>query len=116
MLGGEFAFQDFLQPLQGHFFGEVGDHFDALEIRAKSPVKFIEMLFVFDQGGAAQVIKVIHAARIAVGADHIGLQGFEQAEVFLDRHGQFSGSQRVEKINQHGKPLSLGKQAFDGVG
>jgi len=29
-------------------------------------------------------------------------------------HWKFGCAQGVEKINQHGKPLSMGKQAFDG--
>ena len=114
LFGCEFVFKGLFKPLQRHVGGEVGQHFHAFEIGAKGFIELIEMLFVLHQNHATEVVKIIHAAGVAVGADHIGLQRFQKGEVFLDRHRQFGRAQGVEKINQHGKPLSMGKQAFDG--
>ena len=57
--GTEFELQVFAQPLQRHFLGEVGQQFNAFEIGAKGPVKFVEVLFVFDQGDSSQVVEVV---------------------------------------------------------
>lgn len=49
---------------------------------------------------------------VRLGAHHTGLQGFEQGEVFLHRHGQLGRAQGVEEVNQHDFALQrlLGKR------
>ena len=74
LLGREFVFQGFLEPLQGYIGGEVGEHFHAFEIRAKGLVELVEMLFILHQNHAAQVVEIVHAARLALRPHHIGLQ------------------------------------------
>ena len=101
LLRGEFVFQDFFQPFHGHIGGEIGQHFNAFEIRAKGFVELVEMLFVLDQSGAAEVIKIVHAACIALWPHHIGLHGFEQHQKFFHRYRQFGRAQCVEEVDQH---------------
>ena len=103
LLGREFFVQNFLQPVQWHFFGEVGQHLHAFEVSAKGFVELVKVLFVFDHHRAAEVIKVVHAAGLGGGADHIRLQRFEQGQVLAHRDRDFGRAQGVEKIDQHGR-------------
>jgi hypothetical protein len=71
------------------------------------------VLLVLDQHGARQVVEIVQAPGVVrLGAHHAGLQGFEQGEVFLDRHRQLGRAQGVEKVNQHdfGLQRLLGKR------
>ena len=85
--------------------------FHALEICAKGLVELVEVLLVLHQCRAGQVIEVVHAARIGVGRPHhVGLQGLQQRQEFLDRHRQLGIAQGVEERDQHGGgPFWLGE-------
>ena len=107
LLGREFLLQDFFKPVEGHFFGEVGQHLHALEVSTKGFVKLVEVLFVLDHHRAGQVVKIVDAAGVRRRADHIGLQGFEQGQVLAHRHRQFGGAQGVEKVDQHDRGSSV---------
>ena len=102
--------QVFAQPLQGHFFGEIGNQLDAFEVSGKCAVELIVVLLVFHQRRAAQVVEVVDFVALhfftvrwfrCIGANHAFLQGFEQREELFDRDRQFGASQRVKKIEQH---------------
>ena len=64
LLGGEFFLEDFFEPVERHFFGEVGQHFHTLEVSAESLVELVEVLFVLDHHGAGEVVKIVDAASV----------------------------------------------------
>ncbi len=103
LLGREFALQDLAQPVGGHLLAEVGHHLDALEVGAERAVELVEVLLVLDQDGAREVVEVVDAPAVfGLRADDARLQRLQQGEVFLDRHRQLAGAQRVEEVDQHG--------------
>jgi len=96
----EFEFQRLAQPVQRHILGEVGEQFDALEVRTESTVELVELRLVLDERGAGQVVEVVHRL-----ADDAGLQRFQQRQVLLDRDLQLGGAQGVEEVDEHGRAL-----------
>jgi hypothetical protein len=101
--GGELALQRFLEPVERHFLGEVGEHLHALEVGGEGAVELVVVLLVLDQRGAREIVEVVEAVRaVGVRPHHVGLQRLEQREVFLDRDRQLGRTQRVEEIDQHG--------------
>ena len=58
-----------------------------------------------DQGYAELAFQILQLfiddIPAGLGADHAGVQRFEQREVFLDRHRQFGGAQRIKEVNKH---------------
>ena len=75
---------------------------DALEVQAECLVELVEMAFVLHQAGACQEVEVVHAAGVALRADHIGLQRFEQREEFAYRNRHLGVAQGLEEGDQHG--------------
>ena len=73
LLGREFFFQDFLKPVERHVFGELGQHFNAFEVRTKGFVELVKVFLIFDHHGAAQMVKVVNAAGVRCRAHHVGL-------------------------------------------
>ena len=113
LLGREFVFQNLAQPVGRDLLGEVGHQFDAFEVSTKGAVKLVVVLLVLHQGQAREVVEIVQRPGIVrLGAHHTGLQGFEQGEVFLHRHGQLGRAQGVEEVNQHDFALQrlLGKR------
>ena len=96
LLGAQVEFEVFAQPFERNVPGEVGDGLHALEVAAKGTVKLVVILLVLHQCGAAEVVKIVNLVACAVGAvqrcgcvrtNHALLQGFEQRQKLLDRHG-----------------------------
>ena len=96
VLGAELELEVLAQPVQRHFFGEVDQHLDALEVGAESTVELVIQGLVLDQRGARQVVELVDRT-----IDHAGFHRFEQGQEFLDRNRQFCRAQGVEKIDQH---------------
>ena len=92
---------------------EVGVVDQAAEDLPEDLVEAVEMLLVLHQRGARQEVEVVQAPGVfGARAHHARLQGFEQGEVFLHRHGQLGRAQGVEEVNQHDFALQrlLGKR------
>jgi hypothetical protein len=93
----QFELQGLAQPFQRQVLGEVGQQFDALEVGAEGAVELVEVRLVLDQRRTRQEIEVIDRR-----ADDLGLEGFEQSQVFLDGYRQLGSTKRVKEVNQHG--------------
>jgi len=98
--GAEFEFQGLAQPVQRHFLGEVGKQLYALEVGREGAVELVELHFVLHQRGARQVVELVDRGP-AVAVDDAGLQGLQQAQVFIDADLQFGRAQGVEEVDQH---------------
>ena len=53
------------------------------------------------------LVSQVKFARLALRPHHIGLQRFQEREVFLHGHRQFGRAQGVEEVDQHGWALAV---------
>ncbi len=95
---GEEFLGKFLEPLGG----DVGvksalNALQALEDMAKHPVELVDVLLVFHEGRARQVVEVIHRP-----VDDCLVERLHEHEVFFQRYGKLGFAQLCEEAAEHG--------------
>src|SRR5690606_1463416 len=97
---GEVELADGAQPfLRDMRLDGVAHQLEALEDVAEHLVEAVQVALVLHQRGAGEVVEVLHAA---VG--EVGLEGFHQRQILLQRHRQSGGSELMEEVDEHREP------------
>jgi len=97
LLFGEVELADGAQPfLRDMRLDGVAHQLEALEDVAEHLVEAVQVALVLHQRGAGEIVEVLHAA---VG--EVGLEGFHQRQILLQRHRQAGGSELMEEVDEH---------------
>ena len=97
LLVGEELFCELLQPFRRDVRHQVlVDPLEALEDMGEDPVELVEVPLVLHQGGAGQVVEVVH-----VQADDVAVHRLHQGEVFPQGHRHLGVAKLREKAQEH---------------